>query len=117
MKMLTMNFSVDEMACPCCGKAEMVTAFMERLQALRDKLNKPLAITSGYRCLKHNTAIKGAAESKHLDGIACDIAVVNGADRHELVKAAFELGFTGVGIAKTFVHLDIRDGIKTIWLY
>ena len=47
------------------------------LQPIRDKLNKPMIITSGYRCPKLNTALGGSITSHHVKGMACDF-VVNG---------------------------------------
>jgi zinc D-Ala-D-Ala carboxypeptidase len=43
------------------------------LQPLRARINTPLKITSGYRCLRLNTMIKGSRNSQHLLGQAADI--------------------------------------------
>lgn len=43
------------------------------LQPAREELKQPIAITSGYRCRKLNTAVGGAIYSKHLYGMAADI--------------------------------------------
>lgn len=47
------------------------------LQPLRDKLGKPIIVTSGYRCkaLNSHPKIKGASNSQHLTGNAADIKV------------------------------------------
>jgi hypothetical protein len=47
------------------------------LQPIRDKLKKPMKITSGYRCKKLNNhpLIKGAINSQHLKGYAVDFKV------------------------------------------
>lgn len=47
------------------------------LQPLRDKIKKPMLISSGYRCPKLNShpKIKGAANSNHLYGFAADVQV------------------------------------------
>jgi uncharacterized protein YcbK (DUF882 family) len=45
----------------------------DALQELRDALNIPLAITSGYRCKTLNTAIGGSPKSSHMQFLACDI--------------------------------------------
>ena len=45
------------------------------LQPLRDKLGKPLSISSGYRCTRVNTAIGGVHNSQHLFGQAADTEV------------------------------------------
>ena len=46
------------------------------LEPLREKLGKPIAITSGYRCLRDNTAIGGAVTSQHVKGQAADTHVL-----------------------------------------
>lgn len=43
------------------------------LQPLRDKLNKPIYISSGFRCEKLNKLIGGVKTSQHLLGQAADI--------------------------------------------
>lgn len=45
------------------------------LQPIRDKINKPMIVSSGFRCKTLNTAIKGAPNSGHLYGRACDFTV------------------------------------------
>ena len=47
------------------------------LQPLRDKLGRPVIITSGYRCKQLNShpKINGAVNSQHLTGQAVDIRV------------------------------------------
>ena len=53
----------------------------------------------------------------HTQGIAADIKVNNGAERFILLNYAFEMGFSGIGVAKTFIHVDIRDSNAVVWLY
>ena len=45
------------------------------LQPIRDKLKKPMVITSGYRCLKVNQLAGGKSNSQHLTGEAADFHV------------------------------------------
>jgi hypothetical protein len=51
------------------------TLAQQVLQPLRDKLGKPLNISSGYRCTGVNTAIGGVHNSQHLFGQAADTEV------------------------------------------
>lgn len=53
----------------------MLILIVECLQPLRDKLKKPIRITSGYRCKILNSAVGGAVNSEHLSGRAVDMAV------------------------------------------
>lgn len=55
----------------------MIILIADFLQPLRNKLQKPIVITSGYRCEKLNKLIGGANNSEHLKGFAVDIYVPN----------------------------------------
>ena len=71
------NFSPREIACRGTGRIRVSRAAMDRLQALRDALARPLIVTSGYRSPQHNAAIGGAPTSRHVAGEAFDIAMLN----------------------------------------
>lgn len=43
------------------------------LQPIRNKLNAPLTVTSGFRCHTLNTIVGGSLTSQHLKGEAADI--------------------------------------------
>lgn len=45
------------------------------LQPLREKLGKPITVTSGYRNSQVNKLVGGAANSQHTKGQAADIVV------------------------------------------
>mgnify|MGYP003291098320 CR=1 FL=1 len=45
------------------------------LQPLRDKIARPIIISSGYRCDKVNRFVGGASNSQHLSGQAADFKV------------------------------------------
>ena len=119
---LAPNFKAEEFNCSHCGKNEMQQQFMNKLQALRNLYGKPMVITSGYRCPKHPIEAKKAKPGAHASGCACDIAVV-GADAHRLLKLAFQMGFTGIGVQQKgngrFIHLDTLEGglRPTVWTY
>lgn len=51
---------------------------MEFLDALREAWGSPIKVTSGYRCSKLNSAVKGAPTSAHLVGYAADLTPANG---------------------------------------
>lgn len=89
--------------------------FVGKLKKFEAAWGKPLSITSGYRCEKHNKAVGGAPRSKHLSGIAVDIIVLP-SDRFEFLSLATDYGFKGIGLAQTFIHLDDRTK-PALWLY
>lgn len=45
------------------------------LDPLREAYNKPIYVSSGYRCAELNKAVGGAKNSQHLTGMAADIYV------------------------------------------
>ena len=115
-------FDISEFACHCGTPHDfkMDPVLLMRVDQLRGRFGKPLRVTSGYRCKKHNAseAVKGAPNSLHLFGMAVDLACERSEDQYELVKIAMSLGFTGIGIAKTFIHLDTRLLKKgKLWTY
>lgn len=45
------------------------------LQPLRDKVGKPVNLSSGFRCQKLNSAVKGSSTSQHCKGEAADFTI------------------------------------------
>lgn len=114
--MLSKNFSKQELECKCgCGMLPTQDA-INMLQVLRDRIGKPLIITSAARCAKHNQAIKGSKNSQHVQGLAFDIHCVSSTERHNLIVQALPL-FNGIGIDDSFIHVDLRKDKKLIFLY
>ena len=116
---LTKNFDREEFMCKCghCDGGRMDDKFMSKLQALRDLYGKPMMITSGFRCATHNKSIGGVTDSKHMKGIAVDIAMSSAEARYTLIALAIQFGFTGIGIDHGFIHLDTRVEGRRLWSY
>jgi uncharacterized protein YcbK (DUF882 family) len=117
------NFSAKEFACQHCNADGIKEELVAKIQQLRVKYGKPMKITSGYRCPSHPIEAKKSTPGAHALGLAADIGVESG-DAYKVLKIAFELGFTGIGVqqkgAGRFIHLDIRDGQlpgPTVWSY
>lgn len=102
------NFSPAEIACRGTGAIKINTDALDKLQALRDRLGKPLIIRSAYRSPSHNRAVGGAAFSKHMEGTAFDIAMANH-DPATFETAARAVGFLGIGHypRSGFMHIDL----------
>ena len=113
------NFSEAEFRCSHCGKQAMRPEFLSKLQALRNAYKRPMAVTSGYRCPDHPIEKVKATPGMHTTGLACDIGV-QGADAHEVLRLAMQMGFTGIGVQQKgtgrFIHLDTRPA-PTVWSY
>ena len=102
------NFSPAEIACRGNGSLRINEEALDKLQALRDRLGKPLIVRSAYRSPEHNRAVGGAPRSKHMDGTAFDIAMAN----HDPVvfeAVAREVGSLGFGFypRSGFIHIDL----------
>lgn len=111
-------FDIDDFACSETGENCIEVEFVEKLDALRKILGWPMIITSGYRSPSHSVEItKPNGGGTHTKGIAADIKVTNGKQRYELVEFAMDLNFTGIGLHKTFVHLDVREDTPVVWTY
>ena len=108
------NFTPSELACLCSicqGELYYDESSFDAIQAVRDLLGKPVHINSGHRCVAHNRVVDGKRFSRHLK-IAFDVSL-EGHDRKEVLQAAVEAGFTGIGMYSTFVHMDL--GRKRQW--
>ncbi len=92
--------------------------FLNMLNAARHIAGNPWKVTSGKRSPAYNKEVGGVAKSSHELGKAADISATSGAKKLEIVSAAIKAGFTRIGVAKNFIHLD-NDSSKpnSIWLY
>jgi len=103
------NFLYSEIACPCCGKTTPLDPKLTYLlQSLRNKINKPIYITSGLRCRAYNRRIKGYKYSPHIKGKAVDIHAKN-MGIIDLAILAKSVGFTRIGLYpfNHFLHVDV----------
>ena len=111
------HFDISEFRCRETGENDMKPEFIYMLDELRERVNRPLVITSGYRSKDHTAERKKEKGGTHTQGIAADIAVSNGVDRMMIVKEALAMGFGGIGVARTFVHVDMRATTPVMWTY
>ena len=102
-------FKRSDFDCQETGENEMDPEFIRMVDELRSAVGRPLYV--------HSIEAKKSKPGTHAQGIACDIAVANGVERRQLVKQAFYLGFRGIGVAKTFVHVDTRETEPVLWVY
>ncbi len=112
-------FKPEDFQCPCCGVDGVIEDAKERLMFFRAKVGIPMLINSSYRCEKHNASLKNAAKlSQHVQGTAFDVKWdhMNGEDKVKLLRPALEL-FTGIGLHKSFLHVDVRKGNRLVWFY
>lgn len=110
-------FKRSDFDCKHTGRNEMKHNFILRLDALRDICGFSFIINSGYRDPSHPEEARKAQPGQHAHGIAADIRVNGGAQRMAVVRNALAMGFTGIGVANTFVHLDLRTSEPMLWKY
>lgn len=95
------------------GSGQMMDkTLLEMLDDVRDKFDKPIHITSGYRTPQHNEAVGGVKNSSHLKGLAIDLSdnnkglPISSKNRFDLINCLLDVGFSRIGVAKTFIHAD-----------
>lgn len=112
------HFTPAEFACPCCGACDMDQGLLLRLDCARQELGRPLIVTSGYRCARHNAKVGGIPDSAHVQGLAADLAVRSSAERYVVLPVLQRL-FARIGVSKTFVHVDVcmDKPQAVIWVY
>jgi len=101
------NFSPREIACRGTGRVAINFDAMDKLQALRNRRNRPLIVNSAYRSPEHNRAVDGAPGSLHLTAQAFDVSMSNhNPDEYEADAKA--VGFSGFGFypRSNFIHVD-----------
>ena len=114
-------FTEKELQCPSGEVVKLAEGFGEKLDQLRDMLDRPMSLTSACRTTAHINWLlqRGYPASKnsfHLidnpkhgtDTCAVDVGIPDSQYRMELIKLALEEGWT-VGVAKSFVHIDRRS--------
>ena len=117
MSKLYRYFDISEFDCSHTGNNEMKHGFLLKLDTLRYKCGFPFKITSGYRDKTHPIEAAKKVPGMHSTGMAADIAVSNGAEKYKILQEALALGFTGIGIADTFIHVDTRITTPVVWSY
>jgi uncharacterized protein YcbK (DUF882 family) len=92
--------------------------FLERLDQARAFADIPFIINSAYRSPNHPLSIKNPSSS-HIKGLAVDIKATDNATRFKIIDALLFVGFKRIGIADTFIHVDMDYGKRQeiIWTY
>lgn len=85
---ISKNFTLDELTASATAKARgiinapgvdevcnMCALVHHVLQPLRDAMQEPIKIGSGYRCTNLNHAVGGVSNSQHIRGQAADLCI------------------------------------------
>lgn len=104
---------------PSCDIDQMEPELLRLLDLLREKVHFPIVLNSAYRSVEYEKQMGRSGSSAHTLGQAVDIRCTSVSRRFKIVKAAFEVGFTRIGIDKNFIHLDtsLTHDDFVLWLY
>lgn len=122
---LTEHFKLGEFLCPCCKT--IPEGLINNLRSVADALewarelhkNRPVIITSGYRCWNHHVEIykkalgkkfninKVPRNSYHLSGKAADFVVKGVAP--SVTQEILKDWNGGLELAPTWTHLDLGN--------
>ena len=99
-------------------EGNMDVDFLAKLDEAREYANIPFIINSAYRSPNHPLSIKNPTSS-HIKGLAVDISVKDSRQRFLILDALMVVGFNRIGIAGTFIHvdLDLDKSQNVIWTY
>jgi uncharacterized protein YcbK (DUF882 family) len=113
------NFNLSEFDSPDLigSGSKMNPDFLLKLDKARGIAGVPFKINSGYRTESHNKKVGGTPNSAHTKGFAADIAYSTGTDGYKILTALHQVGFTRIGIYKSWIHVDSDPALpsKVIW--
>ena len=117
-------FKSKEFACQCCGKENINSELVEKVDKLRGLYGLPIKITSGYRCPDHPLSVARPTDSvsSHTRGEAADLAARSSRERYMLLELIFKhqlfkrIGISGIN---KFIHVDVAQdkSDQVVWLY
>lgn len=124
-RMLTEHFAYEEMIAsqtaarlgidnrPDATTLRNLKRLCATLEIVRRELgNKPLVVSSGYRCPALNTAIKGSKSSYHMKGLAVDFIAPTFGTPLQTARAVAALGLKSDQIIHEYsrwVHLGLPE--------
>ena len=110
-KPLSSHFLVKEFACRDGSDPVLVApALVMVLESIRTHFGKPVRVHSGYRTPAYNKKVGGKPHSQHTCGTAADLSIP-GVPPQKVADYARQLmpDWGGVGVYKTFTHIDVRE--------
>lgn len=96
----------------CDAPRELVPELADRLDELRERLGRPVILTSGLRCTYWNNRQGGEPDSRHLTGRAVDIGCAAPLERRPLVATILlwpSEYMPYVKLEPHHVHMDLDD--------
>lgn len=81
---------------------------LQRLEEIREGYNKPIVISSGYRCPELNELVKGVKDSKHLTGLAVDLKWDSDLVEYLIENCSFDKLIREKSGKTKWIHLQFR---------
>jgi len=114
------NFNLKEFESTDNNLVKVDEELLKKLKLLREKINDPVIINSGYRTWKHHKRIYikyfGSEwkehitdKSLHLKGKATDLRKPINVSIDKFAKLAKEVGFGGIGKYSWGIHVDVGN--------
>lgn len=107
------HFAMGEYQCDCGGMycagfpELMEEALLTQVENLRNRLGRPVIITSSVRCTQRNREVGGIEHSKHKIGCAADL-YCPGVHYSEVAAVARDLGLGVIEYPEQlFVHVEV----------
>lgn len=113
-------FSPDEFqfCSPACSINQLDDKLLSMLDVARELYGFPIVVNSAYRSPEWERIHKRSGTSSHCKGLAVDLSCLVGPMRLRLIESLLDAGFRRIGIAKSFIHVDIDySKPESIWLY
>lgn len=120
---LSPHFTTLELQCKCsndsCQEQRISVELIQSLEIIRQNINIPIKITSGYRCHAKQEELRAQGLetakgiSQHELGNAADVKC----DKMWLLEEECLETFKAVGIANSFIHIDTRKDRIRHWDY
>ena len=102
-------FAPLRLCCSHCGKEGVKPDALVLLNALRIIVGRPIRLTSAYRCKDHPIEVLKDKPGQHNKGHAFDLYFgPDEALKNDIMETAPKLGFLGIGVYDTFIHIDLR---------
>jgi uncharacterized protein YcbK (DUF882 family) len=104
-------FKRDEFQCRCGCGMDISDKLKCIVFEMREDAGVPFIVTSGARCVAHNSKVGGKQNSAHTRGLAVDIAYSDSLVRYAIEHHAHLHGIKRIGVntAKKFIHIDIDE--------
>ena len=110
------NFTIKELACPCCQVVKLQEGFIYDLEELRDYCRFPVIVSSCCRCGPHNIEVGGHERSLHqIDNTfhecgTCAVDILSSRNSHyayKLIEGLVKFEWS-IRIYDKHIHADKR---------